>query len=97
MVNLLKNLRPFRNYNFKIQWEIHFLTFFIYWPKLFKKKLEWKYGHSYFKSAFGIDSGLREVLKPKIRVFADFQFDHFPKSIINSESRFEMRMPVKLD
>ena len=24
MVNLLKNLKPFGNYNFKIQWEIHF-------------------------------------------------------------------------
>ena len=29
MVNLLKNLRPFQNYNFKIQWEIHFFTFLI--------------------------------------------------------------------
>ena len=27
MVNLLKNLRPFQNYIFKIQWEIHFFTF----------------------------------------------------------------------
>ena len=27
MVNLLKNLRPFRNYIFKIHWKIHFLTF----------------------------------------------------------------------
>ena len=29
MVNLLKNLRPFWNYNFKIQREIHFFNFFI--------------------------------------------------------------------
>ena len=28
MVNLLKNLRPFQNYDFKIQWETHFFTFF---------------------------------------------------------------------
>ena len=27
MVNHLKHLRPFQNYIFKIQWEIHFLTF----------------------------------------------------------------------
>ena len=27
IVNLFKNLRPFQNYIFKIQWEIHFLTF----------------------------------------------------------------------
>ena len=27
MVNLLKNLRPFQNYNFKIQWAINFVTF----------------------------------------------------------------------
>ena len=27
MVNLLKNLRQFQNYIFKIQWEIHFLSF----------------------------------------------------------------------
>ena len=27
IVNILKNLKPFRNYILKIQWEIHFLTF----------------------------------------------------------------------
>ena len=27
MVNILNNLRPFQNYNFKIQEEIHFWTF----------------------------------------------------------------------
>ena len=30
MVNLFKNLRPFRNYILKIQCKIHFLTFFKY-------------------------------------------------------------------
>ena len=34
---LLKNLRPFQNYNIKIQWEIIFFDFFQYWPKLLKK------------------------------------------------------------
>ena len=61
-----------------------------------KKKLEQKYGHSYFKSAFGINFGLWEVVKRKIRVFAYFPFDHFPKSKIDSKSRFEMRMSIFL-
>ena len=39
MVNLLKNLRPFRNYNFKIQWEIHFRFFWILAETLQKKIL----------------------------------------------------------
>ena len=35
---LLKNLRPFQNYNFKIQWEIHFFTFLIIDQNALKKK-----------------------------------------------------------
>ena len=69
MVNLLKILMPFKNYNFKIQWEIHFFTFLNIDRDSLKKKLEYKYGHSYFKSAFGISFGLREVVKRKIRKY----------------------------
>ena len=48
-----------------------FVDFFKYWAKLFgKKKLESKYGHSHFKSAFGINFGLREVVQWKIRKYA---------------------------
>ena len=35
-----------------------------------KKNLEKNYGHSYFKSAFGINFGLWEVVKRKIRKYA---------------------------
>ena len=31
---------------------------------------EWKYGHSHFNSAFGINFGLREVAKRKVRKYA---------------------------
>ena len=34
--------------------------------------------------------------KYKTRVYMYFQFDHFPKLKIDSESRFEKRMPVFL-
>ena len=51
-----------------------------------KKNLEQKYGRSHFKFAFGINFGLREVVKRKIRKYAYFPFDHFPKSKIDSES-----------
>ena len=40
MVNLLKNLRPFFNYNFKIQLEIHFWLFKIMAKNLQEKNLE---------------------------------------------------------
>ena len=60
------------------------------------KNLEQKYGHSHFKSAFGINFGLWEVVKQKIHKYAYFQFDHFPKSKIDFESRFEKRMSIFL-
>ena len=40
MVDLLKNLRPFRSYIFKIRWEIHFLTFSNTDPNAPKKNSE---------------------------------------------------------
>ena len=94
IVNLFKNLRPFQNYIFKIQWEIHFLTFFKYWPKLFKKKFQLKYGHSHFKSAFGINFGLREVVKLKIHVYAytcifSLTASRCPKLIAKAELKWE--------
>ena len=41
-----------------------------------------------------LGSGLTENMQ--IRVFVYFLFDHFPKSKIDFESRFEMRMPIFL-
>ena len=42
-------------------------------PKLYKKKLEKKYGHSHFKSASRIDFQLWEVVKLKIRKHANLR------------------------
>ena len=73
---------------------IHFIL-----TKTLLKKIEYKYGHSHFKSAFGINFGLWEVVKLKIRKYAylhNFQFDHFQNSKIYSKSRFEMRMSIFL-
>ena len=95
-VKLLKILRPFWNYNFNIEWEIHFLTFLKYGSKLFKKILEEKNGHFHFKSVFAINFWLREWVKRKIRKYLYFLFDHIPKSKMNSKSRFEMRMSIFL-
>ena len=86
----------------KIRWEIYFLIFLNTDQNAPIFFLELLYGHSHFKSAFGINFRLREVVKLKIlqntqiREFAYFQFDHFPKSKINSERRFEMRMSILL-
>ena len=38
--------------------------------KRFKKNLEYNYGHYHFKSDFGINFGLREVVKRKIHKYA---------------------------
>ena len=94
MVNLLKNLRPFQNYNFKIQWEIHFFTFLNIGRNSSKKKLEQEYGHSHFKSAFGINFRLREVVKRKIRKYAYLCIFHLttsrsPKLIPKTDLKWE--------
>ena len=41
-------------------------------------------------------SGSGKTENMQIHVFAYFPFDHFPKSKIDSESRFEMRMSIFL-
>ena len=43
---------------------------------------------------FGMHQSLRKASQD--HVFAYFQFDHFPQSKINFESRFEMRMSIFL-
>ena len=99
IVNLLHNLRPFRNYIFKIQWEIHFLTFLNIGQNSSKKKFWieiWTFSFQiYFWNQFWT-SGSGQTENMQIRVFAYFLFDHFPKSKIDSENRFEIRMSIFL-
>ena len=96
IVNLLKNLRPFRNYIFKIQWEIHFLTFLNTGQNSKKKFIIELWTFSFqicFQNQFWT-SGSGQTENTRIRVYVYFQFDRFPKSKIDSESRFEMRMSI---
>ena len=99
MVNLLKNLRPFQNYIFKIQWEIHFLTFLNIVRNSSKKKFRieiWTFSFQIcFRNKF-LTSGSGQTENTQIGVFAYFPCDHFPKSKIYSESRFKMRMSIFL-
>ena len=99
MVNLLKNLRPFWNYNFKIQGEINFFTFLKYWSKL-STKFFWIWIGTFsfqicFRNQFWI-SGSGQTENAQILVFAYFPFEHFPKSKIDSKSKFEMKMSIVL-
>ena len=46
---------------------------------------------------FDFGSGQTENTEnTRTHIFVYFQFDHFPKSKINSESRFEMKMSILL-
>ena len=48
-----------------------------------------------FQNQF-LTSGSSQTENTQIRIFAYFQFDHFPRSKIDFESRFEMRMSIFL-
>ena len=86
MVNLLKNLRAFWNYIFKIQWEIYFLTFLNTNRNAPKKKFRieiWTFAFQIcFKNQFST-SGSGHTENTRVRVYVYFQFDHFPKSKID--------------
>ena len=74
-----------------------FFDFFKYWPKLLKKKFRLKIWTFSFQVClwnkfWTLGSGQTE--NTQIHVFAYFPFDHFPKSKIDFESRFEMRMYI---
>ena len=88
------------NHFLKIQWEIHFVTFFFkYQPKLFKKKFSIEILVFFFQICFWnqfLTSGSGQTENAQIRVFAYYKFDQFPKSKIDSEGRFEKRMPIFL-
>ena len=68
MVNLLKNLGHFEIPILKYNGKSIFSLFKIL-TKTLQKKFECKYGRSHFKSAFGINFGLLEVVKRKIRKY----------------------------
>ena len=99
MVNLLKNLRQFQNYKFKMQWKIHFLIFLIIGQNSSTKKFRIEICRFSFQICFRNQlwtSGSGQMENMQIHVLAYFPFDHFPKSKIYSESRFEKRMSIFL-
>ena len=59
---------------------------------LFQKKIQLKIC---FQNPF-LTSGSGQTENMQICIFAYFQFHHFPKSKIDIESRFEMRMSIFL-
>ena len=76
-----------------------FLIFFKYWPKRLKKKIRieiWTFSFQIcFRNQFKtLGSGQTE--NTQVRVFVYFPLDHFPKSKIDSKSRFEMRISIFL-
>ena len=76
-----------------------FFDFFKFWPKHFKTKFRIKIWTFQFQICFWNQcwtSGSGQTENTQIRVFAYFPFDQFPKSKIDSESRFEIRMSVFL-
>ena len=94
MVNLLKNLRPFQNYIFKIQWEINFLTFSNTDQNAPQKKFRieiWIFSFEICLKNQFLTLGSGQTENTQIRVFV-----YFPKSKIDFKSRFEMRMSVFL-
>ena len=73
IVNLLKNIRPFQNYIFKIQWKIHFLNFKKIGQNSLKKKFRIEIWTFSFQICFGINYGLWEAVKLKIHVYAYYK------------------------
>ena len=75
--------------NLKIQWEIHFFTLLntdLNAPKKIRIVI-WTFSFEiYFRNPF-LTLGSGQTEYTQIRVFAYFQFDHFPKLKIESNSR----------
>ena len=81
----------------EIQWEIHFLTFLNTDRNAPKKKFRiviWTFSFEIcFRNEF-LTARSGQTENTQIHGFAYFQFDLFPKSKIDSESRFQMRMSI---
>ena len=79
---------PRPNHFLKIQWEIHFFTFFLYWPKLFKKKFRieiWAFSFQIcFQNQFST-SGSGQTENTQIRVFLVWPL---PKADLKRECPF---------
>ena len=90
--NCQKKTLRHSNHFLKIQWEIHFFPFYILTETLQKKfRIEiWIFAFliCFWHQFSTLGSGQTETEKTQIRVFVYFPFDHFPKSKIDSESRF---------
>ena len=84
------------NYN-KIAQEFYFLTFLNIGQNSLKKKFRIEIWTFSFQICFRNQvwtSGSGQTENTRIRVHMYFQFDLFPKSKIDSESRFEMKMSI---
>ena len=67
-------------------------SIFFTWPKLFKKKIDIIILNLLLVSILSL--GRNQTENTQIRIFANFQLDHFPKLKIDSKSRFEKRMSI---
>ena len=82
----------------KLQWEIHFLTFFNtdQNASIFFRIVIWTFLYQICFLYQFLTLGSGQTENTQIRVFAHFQFDQFPKLKINFESRFEIRISILL-
>jgi hypothetical protein len=80
---------PWPNHIMKIQCEIHFFTFFVNTDRNAPKKFRTEIWTFSFQICFRNQcstSGSGQTEKTQIRVVAYLQFDHFPKSKIDSKT-----------
>ena len=86
------------NHFLKIQWKIHFWLFEIltktlrnfFFIEIWTFSLQICFQNQFWTAGSG------QTEYTQIRAFAYFQFDHFSKLKIDSESRFEMRLSIFL-
>ena len=94
-----KRTLPRSNHFFENTMGNPFFDFLKYWPKRSKKKFRieiWTFSFQIcFKNQFWT-SGSGQTENTRICVYVYFQFDHFPKSKIDFQSRFKMRMSIFL-
>ena len=98
-ISVKKETLPRSNHFLKIQWEINLLTFWNTDGTSSKKKFRIEICTFSFEICFWnqfLTSGSGQTENTQIRIFTYFQSDHFLKSKIDSESRFEMRMYIFL-
>ena len=82
---------PLAEQDFKIQWEIYFLKIFFMIETL-HKQIQNTNSDILISNQFWTLGKVELRICQLSHILAYFQFDPFPKSKIDSESRFEMRM-----